>query len=180
MGYGAHGYDSRTNARAWLAVDNKYRTRGRNGGYFGYGNENTDGLNELSRGTAEPRPVTSTAISSSISSGNNGTASRNQTYHPNSQYMGLNHPRPMPAMGANPGFMSRIYPNKLYGQYGNAVRSGMGYGAHGYDSRTNARAWLAVDNKYRTRGRNGGYFGYGNENTDGLNELSRGTAKVRA
>ncbi|KAI5384781.1 YTH domain-containing protein ECT4 isoform X1 [Lathyrus oleraceus] len=122
----------------------------------------------------QPRPVTSTAISSSISSGNNGTASRNQTYRPNSQYMGLHHPRPMPAMGANPGFMSRMYPNKLYGQYGNAVRSGMGYGAHGYDSRTNGRAWLAVDNKYKTRGRNGGYFGYGNENTDGLNELNRG------
>lgn len=80
----------------------------------------------------------------------------------------------MPAMGATPGFINRMYPNKLYGQYGNTVRSGMGYGTHGYDSRTNGRAWLAVDNKYKTRGRNGGYFGYGNENTDGLNELNRG------
>jgi hypothetical protein len=37
----------------------------------------------------QPRPVSSTAISSSISSGNNGTASRNQNqnYRPNSQYM---------------------------------------------------------------------------------------------
>lgn len=35
----------------------------------------------------QPRPVSSTAISSSIPSGNNGTASRNQTYRPNSQYM---------------------------------------------------------------------------------------------
>ncbi|XP_004504214.1 YTH domain-containing protein ECT4 isoform X2 [Cicer arietinum] len=120
------------------------------------------------------RPVTSTAITSSISSGNNVSASRNQTYHPNSQYMGLHHPRPMPAMGANPGFMNRMYPNKIYGQYGNTVRSSMGYGTHGYDSRTNGRAWLAVDNKYKNRGRNGGYFGYGNENTDGLNELNRG------
>ncbi|PNY08947.1 cipk1 interacting protein ect2 [Trifolium pratense] len=122
----------------------------------------------------QPRPASSTAISSSISSGNNGTASRNQNYRPNSQYMGLHHPRPIPAMGATPGFINRLYPSKLYGQYGNTVRSGMGYGSHGYDSRTNGRAWLAVDNKYKTRGRSGGYFGYGNENTDGLNELNRG------
>ncbi|KAI4344851.1 hypothetical protein L6164_012038 [Bauhinia variegata] len=122
----------------------------------------------------QPRPMTSTAITSSLSAGNNITASRNQSYRPNSQYMGLHHPRPMPAMGATPGFINRMYPNKLYGQYGNTVRSGIGYGTHGYDSRTNGRAWLAVDNKYKTRGRGGGYFGYGNENMDGLNELNRG------
>ena len=80
----------------------------------------------------------------------------------------------MPAMGATHSFINRMYPNKLYGQYGNTVRSGMGYGTHGYDSRTNGRAWLAVDSKYKTRGRSGGYFGYGNENADGLNELNRG------
>lgn len=86
---------------------------------------------------------------------------------------GLPHPRPIPAMGATPGYLNRMYPNKLYGPYGNTVRSGMGYGTHGYDSRTNGRAWLAVD-KYKTRGRSGGYPGYGNENIDGLNELNRG------
>lgn len=80
----------------------------------------------------------------------------------------------MPAMGATHSFINRMYPSKLYGQYGNTVRSGMGYGTHGYDSRTNGRAWLAVDSKYKTRGRSGGYFGYGNENADGLNELNRG------
>ncbi|XP_027348504.1 YTH domain-containing protein ECT4-like [Abrus precatorius] len=122
----------------------------------------------------QPRPVTSTTISSSISGGNNLTASRNQTFRPNSQFMGLHHPRPMPAMGAAHSFINRMYPNKLYGQYGNAVRSGMGYGTHGYDSRSNGRAWLAVESKYKTRGRSGGYFGYGNENVDGLNELNRG------
>ncbi|TKY45654.1 YTH domain-containing family protein 2 [Spatholobus suberectus] len=121
----------------------------------------------------QPRPVSSTTITSSISGGNN-TASRNQTFRPNSQFMGLHHPRPMPAMGATHSFINRMYPNKLYGQYGNTVRSGMGYGTHGYDSRTNGRAWLAVDSKYKTRGRGGGYFGYGNENVDGLNELNRG------
>lgn len=122
----------------------------------------------------QPRPVSSTTITSSISAGNNGAASRNQTYRPNSQYMGLQHPRPMPALGPTHGFINRMYPNKLYGQYGNTVRSGMGYGTHGYDSRTNGRAWLAVDSKYKTRGQSGGYFGYGNENMDGLNELNRG------
>ncbi|KAI4317340.1 hypothetical protein L6164_025214 [Bauhinia variegata] len=122
----------------------------------------------------QPRPMTSSVITSSISGGNNVTASRNQTYRPNSQFMGLHHPRPMSAMGATHGFINRMYPNKLYGQYGNSVRSGMGYGTHGYDSRTNGRAWLAVDNKYKTRGRGGGYLGYGNENMDGLNELNRG------
>lgn len=120
----------------------------------------------------QPRPVSSTTITSTVSGGNNVTASRNQPFRPNSQFMGLHHPRPMPAMGATHGFINRMYPNKLYGQYGNTVRSGMGYGTHGYDSRTNGR-WLAVDSKYKTRGR-GGYFGYGNENTDGLNELNRG------
>ncbi|RZC12798.1 YTH domain-containing protein ECT4-like isoform X2 [Glycine soja] len=121
----------------------------------------------------QPRPVSSTTITSSISGGNN-TASRNPTFRPNSQFMGLHHPRPMPAMGATHSFINRMYPSKLYGQYGNTVRSGMGYGTHGYDSRTNGRAWLAVDSKYKTRGRSGGYFGYGNENVDGLNELNRG------
>ena len=120
----------------------------------------------------QPRPVSNKSISSSISSGNNGPASRNQTYRPNSHYMGLHHPTPIPAMGGTPGFINRMYPNKVYGQYGNAVRSSMAYGTQ-YDSRTNGRAWLAVDNKYKTRGRNG-YFGYGSENTDGLNELNRG------
>ncbi|KAK4258265.1 hypothetical protein QN277_007734 [Acacia crassicarpa] len=123
----------------------------------------------------QPRPVASTALTSSMSGGNNMTTSRNQTFRPGSQFMGLHHPRPMPAMGATSGFINRMYPNKLYGGgYGNTVRSGMGYGTHGYDSRTNGRAWLAVDNKYKNRGRSGGYFGYGNENMDGLNELNRG------
>lgn len=76
-------------------------------------------------------------------------------------------------MGATHGFINRMYPNKLYGQYGNTVRSGMNYGTYSYDSRANGRAWMAVDSKYKTRGRSG-YIGYGNENMDGLNELNRG------
>ncbi|OIW19285.1 hypothetical protein TanjilG_20410 [Lupinus angustifolius] len=122
----------------------------------------------------QQRPANSTIISSSVSGGNNSTASRNQNFRPNSQFMGLQHPRPIPALGAAPGYINRMYSNKLYSQYGNTVRSSMGYGTHGYDSRTHGRGWLAVDNKYKNRGRSGGFFGYGNENTDGLNELNRG------
>ncbi|KAK0603544.1 hypothetical protein LWI29_006083 [Acer saccharum] len=125
---------------------------------------------------AQHRPVTSTAFNSSISNGNNVASSRNQNYRPNSHFMGLHQPRPMSGMGTAQGYMNmnRMYPNKLYGQYGNTFRSGMGYGSNGYDLRTNGRGWLAVDGKYKTRGRGNGYFGYGNENMDGLNELNRG------
>ncbi|KAM1166651.1 hypothetical protein ACFX19_029313 [Malus domestica] len=122
----------------------------------------------------QPRPVTSTTITSSISNGNTNLSSRNQNYRPNSHYMGLHHPRPLSGMGTSQGFINRMYPSKLYGHYGNTVRSGMGFGSHGYDSRTNGRSWLAVDSKYKPRGRNGGYYGFGNENMDGLNELNRG------
>ncbi|KAL6319759.1 hypothetical protein AAG906_036817 [Vitis piasezkii] len=45
--------------------------------------------------------------------------------------------------------------------------SGMGT-THGFMN----RIWLAVDNKYKPRGRDIGFFGYGNENMDGLNELN--------
>ncbi|KAJ4724010.1 evolutionarily conserved C-terminal region 2 [Melia azedarach] len=124
---------------------------------------------------SDPRPVANNTFNSSIANVNNVASSRNQNYRPNSHYMGLHHPRPMSGMGTAQGFMNvnRMYPNKLYGQYGNTFRSGMGYGSNGYDLRTNGRGWLAVDGKYKSRGR-GGYFGYGNENMDGLNELNRG------
>ncbi|XP_024200185.1 YTH domain-containing protein ECT2 isoform X3 [Rosa chinensis] len=122
------------------------------------------------------RPVANTPITSSNSNGNRIPSLRNQNYRPNSHFMGLHHPRPLSGIGTAQGFMnSSMYPSKLFGQYGNTVRSGLGFGSHGYDSRTNGRTWLAVDNKYKQpRGRNGGYYGYGNENSDGLNELNRG------
>ncbi|KAJ9697310.1 hypothetical protein PVL29_009210 [Vitis rotundifolia] len=66
--------------------------------------------------------------------------------------MGLQHPRPMSGMGTTHGFMNRMYLNKLYGQYGNTVRSGLGFGSNAYDSRTNRCSWLAIDNKYKPRG----------------------------
>ncbi|KZV25689.1 hypothetical protein F511_04750 [Dorcoceras hygrometricum] len=87
---------------------------------------------------------------------------------------GLHHPRPMSAMNTSNGYMNRLFPNKFYGQYGKAYKSGLGYGSNGYDSRTNGRDWTTLDSKYRPRGRGNGLYGYGNESLDGLNELNRG------
>ncbi|KAF5725534.1 Evolutionarily conserved C-terminal region 2 isoform 2 [Tripterygium wilfordii] len=86
---------------------------------------------------------------------------------------GLHHSGPISGMGSAHGCMNRMYPNKFYGQYANSFRTGTAVGSGGYDSRTNGRGWLSVDGKYRSKGR-GGYFGHGNENADGLNELNRG------
>ncbi|KAK4762882.1 hypothetical protein SAY86_008650 [Trapa natans] len=114
--------------------------------------------------------VANTRMANSISNPKS-IPSRNQSYRPNSQIMGLHHPRPLPGMNAANGFTNRLYPNKLYGQYGSTVRSGMGFG---YDSRANGHAWLAMDNKYKNRGYGGAFYGYTSENMDGLNELNRG------
>ncbi|PIN18623.1 putative high-glucose-regulated protein [Handroanthus impetiginosus] len=120
----------------------------------------------------QPRPVTSSSMTNSVANGNNVLSSRNQNIRPH--VMGLHHPRPLPGMNTASGYMNRMYPNKLYGQYGNAYRSGLGYGSNGYDSRTNGRGWMAVDSKYKPRGRGNGFYGYGNDSMDGLNELNRG------
>ncbi|KAK2982017.1 hypothetical protein RJ640_013227 [Escallonia rubra] len=125
------------------------------------------------------RPVTN---SSSMQNGHSVPSSKSQNYRPYSNHMvgadfchlGLHHPRPLSGLNTTNGYMNRMYPNKLYGQYGNTYRSGVGFGSNAYDSRTNGRGWLAVDNKYKPRGRGNGFYGYGNENMDGLNELNRG------
>ncbi|KAI3822950.1 hypothetical protein L1987_10551 [Smallanthus sonchifolius] len=72
-----------------------------------------------------------------------------------------------------PNSMS-MYPNKLYGQYVNTYRSGYCYGTNGYGLQNNGRGWLATDNKFKPRVRGNSFFGYNNENNDGLNELNRG------
>eukprot|EP00268_Persea_americana_P030137 TRINITY_DN291_c0_g1_i1.p1 TRINITY_DN291_c0_g1~~TRINITY_DN291_c0_g1_i1.p1 ORF type:complete len:764 (+),score=184.27 TRINITY_DN291_c0_g1_i1:198-2294(+) len=119
----------------------------------------------------QPRPATSSSVSSAI---NNGPSGRNQSLRPPPHLMGLHAPRTT-GVGPASGFMNRMFPNsRMYGQFGNTVRTGTGFGSNGYDSRTNGRGWLAVDNKYRPRGRGNGFFGYGNDNMDGLNELNRG------
>ncbi|XP_023531921.1 uncharacterized protein LOC111794042 [Cucurbita pepo subsp. pepo] len=122
----------------------------------------------------QSRLVSSSTINSSITNANNMPSSRSPSFRPGSHYVGFPHARPMSGMNTTQGYINRMYPNKLYGQFGNTVRSGVGFASHGYDSRSNGRVWLAVDNKYKPRGRNGGYYGYGNENMDGLNELNRG------
>ncbi|KAH6829810.1 evolutionarily conserved C-terminal region 2 [Perilla frutescens var. hirtella] len=121
---------------------------------------------------AQQRPINSSSMTSAVGNGNSVPSSRNQNYRPH--LMGLNHPRPMSTMNTANGYINRMYPNKLYGQYGNAYRSGMGYGSNGYDSRTGGRGWMAVDSKYKPRGRGNGFYSCGSENMDGLNELNRG------
>ncbi|XP_077245403.1 YTH domain-containing protein ECT4-like [Tasmannia lanceolata] len=122
------------------------------------------------------RQATSSSVSSTVSHSGNITSGGNQNLRVLPHLMGLNHSRPTTGMGAASGFMNRMYPNnRFYGQSGNTLRTGHGFGSNGYDSRTNGRGWLALDtNKYRPRGRGNGFFGYGNENVDGLNELNRG------
>jgi YTH domain-containing family protein len=115
----------------------------------------------------------STGITS-YSKASNAPSSKNNNYRQPSNFIGLQQPGPISSMGSAHGFMNRMYPNKFYSQYGNTYRSGMGFGSGGYDSRMNAHGWLAVDGKYKPRGRGNNYFGYRTENIDGLNELNRG------
>lgn len=78
-------------------------------------------------------------------------------------------------MSPSPGFMNTMYPNNsVYSQFGNMVRAGPSVASGGFNFRTNGRGWVAADNKYKPRGQANGFYGYGNENADGLNELNRG------
>ncbi|EPS63062.1 hypothetical protein M569_11723, partial [Genlisea aurea] len=85
----------------------------------------------------------------------------------------LQHPRPLSGLNAASGYINQLYP-KLYGDYGSTYRSGLGYGSNDYSSRPNGRGFTTVDSKYRPRGRESGFYYYGNESMDGLNELNRG------
>ncbi|KAF8395980.1 hypothetical protein HHK36_017591 [Tetracentron sinense] len=123
----------------------------------------------------QSRPATSTSVSSTISHINNIPSGRNQNIHHLPYFMGLHHPRPTSGMGSASGFMNSMYPNnRMYGQCGSPVRTGPGFVSNGYDSRIDGRGWLAIDSKYKPRGRGNGFFGNGNANVDGLNELNRG------
>lgn len=123
---------------------------------------------------AHPRPLTNTSITSPVSNFSNIPSSRNQNLRPQSHLMGLHSPRPLSGMENTHGYLNRMYPNKIYGQYANSIRSGLGFGSNIYDSRTNTRGWMSFDGKYKPRGRGNGFYGYGNENIDGLNELNKG------
>ncbi|KAI3924371.1 hypothetical protein MKW98_032572 [Papaver atlanticum] len=136
-----------------------------------------DGMRPWIDGSVFPdgqaRPATSNSLSSTVSHINglqSGRTPNLRSLPPN--LMGLHSQRPATGMTTS-GFMNKYYPsNRLYGQCGNGVRTG--FGSNGYDSRTNGRVYYPVDNKYKPRGRGNGYYSYGNENMDGLNELNRG------
>ncbi|XP_009799895.1 YTH domain-containing protein ECT4 isoform X2 [Nicotiana sylvestris] len=120
----------------------------------------------------QARPVASNPITPSFSNGGAVPSSKNQNVHPH--LMGLHHPRPSSGMNTANGYMNTLYPNKFYGRYGNTFSSGMGFGSNRYDSRATGRGWTPVDNRFKPRGRGNSFYGYGNENMDGLNELNRG------
>ncbi|CAN6297788.1 unnamed protein product [Urochloa humidicola] len=89
---------------------------------------------------------------------------------------GIHTQMPSSGMGlTSPSYPSRMYPdNRLfgqYGQYGNTLKGGLGFGSNVYNSRNNGR-WGVVDTKYKPRGR--APFGFGGENQDGFTELNRG------
>ncbi|KAJ8529041.1 hypothetical protein K7X08_035876 [Anisodus acutangulus] len=116
---------------------------------------------------------TSNSFMPSFSNGYAVPSSKNQNVHPH--LMGLHNPRPTSGVNTTNGYMNRMYPNKYYGQYGNTFSSGMGFGSNRYASRTTGCGWMAVDNRFKpSRGRGNSFYGYGNENMDGLNELNRG------
>lgn len=120
----------------------------------------------------QSKHVASVGFSSPVSHANNFPSGRNQNFRPIPQLM---HARAASGLGQASGFMSRMYPNnRMYDQYGNAFRTGSGFGSNGYDSRTSGRGWLTVDSRYRNKSRANSVLGYGNENMDGLNELNRG------
>ncbi|XP_039828567.1 YTH domain-containing protein ECT4-like isoform X2 [Panicum virgatum] len=113
---------------------------------------------------------------SSTSYRSNSSSAKNQSQHPTTNLMGMHAQMPSSGMGlTSPSYPSRIYPdNRLfgqYGQYGNTLKGGLGFGSNVYNSRNNGR-WGVVDTKYKPRGR--APFGFGGENQDGFTELNRG------
>ncbi|RLN39513.1 YTH domain-containing family protein 2-like isoform X1 [Panicum miliaceum] len=113
---------------------------------------------------------------SSTSYCSNSSSVKNQSQRPTTNLMGMHAQMPSSGMGlTSPSYPSRMYPdNRLfgqYGQYGNTLKGGLGFGSNVYNSRNNGR-WGVVDTKYKPRGR--ALFGFGGENQDGFTELNRG------
>uniref|UniRef100_A0ACD6A7R4 Uncharacterized protein n=1 Tax=Avena sativa TaxID=4498 RepID=A0ACD6A7R4_AVESA len=114
----------------------------------------------------------STASSTSYVS--NSSSAKNQSHRPTTNLMGMHTQMPSSGMGlTSHSYPSRIYPDsRLYGQYGNTLKAGLGFGSNVYNSRNNGQ-WGVVDTvKYKPRGR--APFGFGSENQDGFTELNRG------
>ncbi|KAL2923221.1 YTH domain-containing family protein 2 [Bienertia sinuspersici] len=90
-------------------------------------------------------------------------------------HSGLQQRRLTSGVGQAAGYMGRSHLNdQIYGHFGNTYRGGSGFGLNYYNPKTAWNAWRTVDNKYASKGRNNGFFSYGNENKDSLNELSKG------
>lgn len=88
-------------------------------------------------------------------------------------HSGLQQRRPTSGMGQGAGYIGRSHINdQMYGHFANAYRGGSGFGLNYYNPKSTWQNWRAVDNKYTSKGRNNGFFGYGNETN--LNELSKG------
>ncbi|KAF8732180.1 hypothetical protein HU200_016152 [Digitaria exilis] len=64
--------------------------------------------------------------------------------------------------------------NGIYGYDGSSYGSGLWYGSHMYSSGLYGGWNTLYDGKYRPRGRDNGYYYYGNGSLDGFNELKRG------
>ncbi|RWW34985.1 hypothetical protein GW17_00000204, partial [Ensete ventricosum] len=120
----------------------------------------------------QQRPTTANTVSST----------RNQNLRPlphlmvrGSKLRGMHAPRT-----AGAGMVNKMYPNhRMYGQHANGFRSGQSFYSSMYDSRMNGRWGMSVDSKYKPRGRSNGFYGYGNENLDGLSELNKGPRSGR-
>lgn len=109
----------------------------------------------------QKRQVSSNYSASSLV-GNGASAKTQNLSH--SHFMGLQNVRPTGRGTSASGYMNRMYPSSHF--------YGMGFGSNFYDPRVNDHGWL-TDGKYKNRGR-GGFYSFGNENADGLNELNKG------
>ncbi|KAK6934916.1 YTH domain [Dillenia turbinata] len=114
-------------------------------------------------------------ISSHVPHTNNFSSGKKQNLRPFQNRMASNHTRPNSGMGQASGFVNRSFPNnRMYGQYPGMFGTGSGFGSHLYDYKMNGHGYMGVGSKYKPRGPGNGYFGFSNENVDGLNELNRG------
>ncbi|CAL5078534.1 unnamed protein product [Urochloa decumbens] len=105
---------------------------------------------------------------STVSNAKTKGQSRNQNTRQYPHLMGLQ--TPTSPMGS-PSIYSA---NGIYGYDGSSYGPGLWYGSHMYGSGLYG-GWNALyDGKYRPRGRDNGYYYYGNGNLDGFNELKRG------
>ncbi|XP_064963909.1 YTH domain-containing protein ECT4 isoform X1 [Musa acuminata AAA Group] len=117
----------------------------------------------------QKRPPLSTA-SPTISHTGSTTSTINQNLRPLPHLMGIHGSRP-----ATPGMVNKMYPNhRIYDHHANGYRSGQDFRSGMHDSRMNGRWGMSMDSKYKPRGRSSNFYGYGNENLDGMNELNKG------